>query len=462
MVPNAEATQDAGVKEHVVDSIPDVIFEAEEPSFSKLYDSSVDHKEISKQPLKEESEKDSATPMGTAQDSAKEEETSSDVLKVTAADHLPDVLESSKSVEHPDFKVTPDSTSVPESPERKYSSQDSGLSEKVFESIPSEEVESDSQTESGQIENETQIVEKPKTIDIPIGSPQAEVTETETQRDNYVIEGHTEESIANHYVKTLDEPLPSSDKSNKEETVTLDQDVSGSVKIVLPRSPLAQEDAEEQHKLTDDSTAKHGVHMETLSDSNVLDKGTVVGVDSDTSLLSSVTDVGSVHVRDSVNVSQKEEFLNRRTTIQDAGLSEKTIASILDEELSLEEPLVTDLKNTDILHHDIQVPLPIETAKSVDHTITDVTQDAGVKEHVVHSIPDVISEAEEPSSSTLDSSVDHKEVLIQSFPEISKVDSEAAPGEESQIKKTTVQDAGISEKTIASMLQMKSFYWKNH
>ena len=443
---HAETTQDAGVKEHILDSVPDVISVAEEPLSSKLYDSSVDHKEILKQPLKEESKKDSATPLGTAQDSAKAEETSSDILNITAADHLPDVLESSKSVEHPDFKVTPDSTSVPENLERKYSSQDSGLSEKVFESIPSKEVESDSQTESGQIENETQIVENPKTIDIPIGSPQAEVTETETQPGNYVIEGHTGESITDHPVETLDEPLPSSDKSNKEETVTLDQDVSGSVKIVLPRSPLAQEDAEEHHKLTDDSIAKQGVHMETLSDSNVLDKGTVAGVDSDTSLLSSVTDIGSVHVRDSVNVSQKEEFL-KKTTVQDAGLTEKTVTSIPDEELLLEEPLVPDLKNTDIHRNDIQITLPIKSLK----TTTEVTQDAGVKEHVVDSIPDVISEAEEPSSSTLDSSVAHREILIQSFPGISKIDSEAAPDEESQIKKTTVQDAGISEKTIASI-----------
>ena len=346
--------------------------------------------------------------------------------------------------------VTPDST-VSESMEKNYSSRDSGLSEKVFESIPSNAEEHDSQMESGKIENETQIVEKPKTIDTPIGSPQAEVTETETQPGIMLLKD-IQESLSPiimwKLLRNLCQVLTNQIKKKLSPWTRMFREV---LTIILPRSSQAQNDAEEHHKLIEDSIAKPGVDMEAMPDNHVSDEGGVAGVDSGASLLTSVSDVSSTHHEDSMKVSKMDQILTKRTTVQDAGISEKTVTSIPDEKLALEVPMVTDLKRTDILHPDIQVPLPTEAVDTIDPTITDVTQDAGVKEYVVVSIPDVISEAEEPSSSTLDSSVAHKEILIQSFPGISKIDSAAAADEESQIKQTTVQDAGISEKTIASI-----------
>ena len=161
---NAKVSQDAGVQEREF-SVPEVISEGEKPS-SSILDVSVDHKGIMKQP----SSDDSAALKGVAQDFTNTEEKPSPEPTV---DHSPPDSSNLPSSEIPVSVVSTDATSISVGLENKISSQEPGVLEKELDSTPRDVIGIDSQPESRLIEGEAQILEKPKGIDIPIGSPQA-------------------------------------------------------------------------------------------------------------------------------------------------------------------------------------------------------------------------------------------------------------------------------------------------
>ena len=328
---SAKVSQDAGVQEREF-SVPEVISEDEKPS-SSILDISVDHKEIMKQP----STDDSAALKGVAQDFTKIEEKPGPEPTVTTLDHsLPD-SSNLQSSEIPVSIVSTDATSISVGLENKISSQEPGVFEKMLDSTPRDVIGIDSQPESRLIEDETQIFEKPKGIDIPIGSPQAGVVETDTWPGDDAIEGSKEKSITDHDLETGDEPLPSSDKSDKDEIVSLDRDVSGNVEIVLPHRSQTEGDVKEPNELFGDSIEKSDVDIEPLFDNDVADVSPSAGVDSNASVLSKDKVIASDQLEGLGDISQNESQ-SRKIRVQDAGESEKINASIRDEELSSEEP----------------------------------------------------------------------------------------------------------------------------
>ena len=397
---SAKVLQDARVQEREL-SVPEVISEGEKPS-SSIVDISVDHKEIMKQP----STDDSAALRGVAQDFTKIEERPGPEPTVTTVDHSPPDSSNLPSSEIPVSIVSTDVTSISDGLENNISSQKPGVLEKELDSTPRDVIGIDSQPESRLIEDETQILEKPKGIDIPIGSPQAGVIETDTQPGDDAIEGSKEESVTDHDLETGDEPLPSSDKSDKDEIVSLDRDVSGNVEIVIPFRSRTEIDVNKPNKLFGDSIAKSDVDVEPLFDNDVTDVSPTAGVDSNASVLPKDKVIASDQHEGLVDISQNESQ-SRKIRVQDAGESEKTNASIPDEELSSEEPIVTDVESADILRHDVRVPLPVEKVSIGDDTNAKVSQDAGVQEREL-SVSGVISVDENPSSSILDISVDHQ------------------------------------------------------
>ena len=148
----------------------------------------------------------------------------------------------------------------------------------------------------------------------------------------------------------------------------MDCDVSGNVEIVLPHRSQTEGDVKESNELVDDSIAKSDVDVEPLFDNDVTDDSPTAGVNSNASVLPKDKVIASDQHEGLVDISQNESQ-SRKIRVQDAGESEKPNVSIPDEELSSEEPIVTDVEAEDILRHDVRVPLPVEKA-SIDDDIS--------------------------------------------------------------------------------------------
>ena len=170
--------------------------------------------------MKQPSTDDSAALKGVVQDFTNTEERPGPEPTVTTVDHSPPDSSDLPSSEIPVSIVSTEATSISDGLENKIGSQEPGVLEKELDSTPRDVIGIDSQPESRLFEGETQILDKPKSIYIPIGSPQAGVVETDTRPGDEAIEGSKEESVIDHDLETGEEPLPSSDKSDKDEIVS--------------------------------------------------------------------------------------------------------------------------------------------------------------------------------------------------------------------------------------------------